>query len=173
MTCLEAQGKITLFINNEMDYDEMEKFLEHIDTCEYCKEELEVYYILLTGMKQLNEDKALSNDLHTDFLRKLESSKDNIINKKLDIIKKKILFAILIVLFTVITSVTLDIKETKPIKEIQVSSFSLGETFYKKYGKRYSIINNRFIKNINKIYADYNMSELIKEYLYLNDIPER
>ena len=62
MTCTETQSLIKAFINDELNINEQEEFIQHIESCPNCREELEVYYAILTAMKQLDEDKNLSGD---------------------------------------------------------------------------------------------------------------
>ena len=82
MTCMKAQGWITPFIQNKLSIEELEEFLDHIDSCPNCKEELEVYYALLTAMKQLDEDKNLSSNFLQELNEKLEKSQERIIHAK-------------------------------------------------------------------------------------------
>ena len=46
MTCKEAESLVMPYIRHEIDIQEMEDFLEHIDGCENCREELEIYYMV-------------------------------------------------------------------------------------------------------------------------------
>ena len=95
MTCLQAQSLIIKYVNDEINVDTLELFLRHINNCADCKEELEVYYMLLTGMKQLDEDKILSSDFHLGFLDKLKKSEEKIFQRKLLLIRRKLLFCVL------------------------------------------------------------------------------
>lgn len=72
MNCLEAQSKIMAFIDNKLPDEELREFIKHVKNCENCAEELEIYYTLIVGMKQLDE----SDNLSTNFTEEL--------NKKLD-----------------------------------------------------------------------------------------
>ena len=45
MKCEETLSKIDGYINNNLNYREMEDFLEHIKNCPDCYDELETYYI--------------------------------------------------------------------------------------------------------------------------------
>ncbi len=56
MTCKEAESLVMAYIHNEMDVQKMEEFLEHIDGCENCREELEIYYTVEAGIRQLDSD---------------------------------------------------------------------------------------------------------------------
>jgi len=68
---MEAQSLITRFINDELEIVELEEFIKHIESCSECREELEVYYALLTAMKQLDEDKNLSQDFSQELQEKI------------------------------------------------------------------------------------------------------
>ena len=59
MTCLDTQRMIIRFINDDLSLEELELFLDHVNSCSECREELEVYYALITAMKQLDEDEIL------------------------------------------------------------------------------------------------------------------
>lgn len=109
MTCLEAQNLITPFINDQLDIPTLEDFINHINHCDDCREELEVYYTLLTGMKQLDDDKNLSGDFHVDFVNKLRKAEERIKRKKIHNIRKRVSLLVTIVIIGVISG--LGIKE--------------------------------------------------------------
>lgn len=56
MICREAESLVTPYIRHELSDEKLEEFLEHIETCENCKEELEIYYTVDVGIKQLDTD---------------------------------------------------------------------------------------------------------------------
>jgi len=56
LTCKEAESLVMPYIHHEMDIQKMEEFLEHIDGCENCREELEIYYMVEEGIRQLDAD---------------------------------------------------------------------------------------------------------------------
>ena len=62
MDCKKAMELMTQFINEQLDADDVQAFLDHIDSCPECREELEVTYSLMTAMKQLDEDTDLSDN---------------------------------------------------------------------------------------------------------------
>lgn len=82
MTCLEAQTKIMAFIDNKLTGDELSEFVKHVKNCKNCSEELEIYYTLLVGMKQLDNNEELSTDFKRDLDRKLDESMHKISNTK-------------------------------------------------------------------------------------------
>lgn len=72
MTCLEAQSKIMAFIDNKLPDDELKEFIKHVKTCENCAEELEIYYTLIVGMKQLDNQENLSMNFKHKLNEKLD-----------------------------------------------------------------------------------------------------
>ena len=55
MTCREAEKLIMPFIDMKLEEEELEAFLTHVSTCPECREELEIYYTVSVGLKQLDE----------------------------------------------------------------------------------------------------------------------
>lgn len=54
MTCQEAEHLVTPYINHTLTDEQLEEFLEHIESCEACREELEIYFIVDVGIRQLD-----------------------------------------------------------------------------------------------------------------------
>ncbi len=81
MECQEAQAMIVPFIEGRLDDEQTERFIEHVEQCSDCYDELEVYYIVMVGVKQLDEE----NDPIVDFngdLKKYIAYKKEELNKK-------------------------------------------------------------------------------------------
>ena len=71
--CQNAQSMVLNFINNKLDKEETKEFIEHIRSCKDCWEELEIYYVMLIGLKQLDEGEELA----ADFKEKLQNEVDS------------------------------------------------------------------------------------------------
>ena len=136
MTCLDAQSNITAFINDQLDMATLEEFVEHVNHCNDCREELEVYYTLLTAMKLLDEDKELSNQFSQELNWKLKSSVERIRKMKNARIRKKFYFLILAVGFAIISSISVT-KQVITLKKPPKPSFIIQ---YKGTPKKYSPI---------------------------------
>lgn len=67
MTCLEVQSKLIAYIDNTLEKDEKIDFLRHIQCCEECKEELNIYYTMIEGMRQLDGNMSLSKDFSEEL----------------------------------------------------------------------------------------------------------
>lgn len=104
MNCIDIQRLILPFINKKLDLNQLEEFIHHVNSCPNCMEELEVYYVLLEGMKQLDEDKELSNNFHEDLKNLIRESDDRILHDKFLHIRKRIILIIIISIVAVISS---------------------------------------------------------------------
>lgn len=82
MTCLEAQSMITTFIEEKLDDEQLEEFIHHMRECSDCKEELEVYYTLMVGMKQLDNNEQLSNNFAKELEEQLSYYENRIKGQK-------------------------------------------------------------------------------------------
>ncbi len=129
MTCMKAQSLITAFINDELDIDELEEFTRHVQSCDECKEELEVYYALLTAMKQLDEDKNLSDDFNQELKEKLERSQERIIHLRYNYYRKKGALFVIIISFTVFFSLYHYLVPREPEIPVMESTFRLRTSF--------------------------------------------
>ena len=61
MTCRDAQRLVTPYINGSITDQELEEFLKHIDSCPDCREELEIYFTVDVGIRQLDEGTGTYN----------------------------------------------------------------------------------------------------------------
>ena len=82
MTCLEAQSMITTFIEDQLDEEQLIEFIHHMRNCPDCMEELEVYYTLMVGMKQLDNNEKLSNNFAKELEEKLAYDESRIKGRK-------------------------------------------------------------------------------------------
>ncbi len=113
MTCIKAQSMITPFINNKLGIKEMEEFLEHVEVCPDCMEELEYYYTLLTAMRQLDEDKNLSIDYKLELAAKIKKAQDKIVHVKYTYYRK----ITILVIFMLALAFLLGIRYAEEIRE--------------------------------------------------------
>ena len=59
MTCKEVEKWIPLFLRDDLDTDDLREFMEHIDKCEECREELSIQFLVQEGMARLESMKWL------------------------------------------------------------------------------------------------------------------
>lgn len=65
MTCKEVEKMIPLFLEDDLDTDDLRKFMEHVNKCEECKEELTIQFLVVEGMARLESGNVfdLQNEL--------------------------------------------------------------------------------------------------------------
>ena len=74
MNCSEFKAKMNNFINNSIDEDDIEAFIEHYKSCKACNEELEIYYMVNKTFNQDMEDgNTVSIPDSYDFKKRLNS----------------------------------------------------------------------------------------------------
>jgi hypothetical protein len=129
MTCREAQSQITPFIHNQLNLKETEAFIEHVQSCKECREELEVYYALLTAMEQLDEDKTLSNNFNMELNMKLEKEQEKIVHARFIYYRKKIRLVIMILLIVFLLSFRYTNNHIQPRDLLTESNFRLRIMF--------------------------------------------
>lgn len=56
MTCKEAENLVMPYINGRLTDRELKDFLDHIGHCADCREELEIYFTVDVGIKQLDSE---------------------------------------------------------------------------------------------------------------------
>lgn len=55
MTCKESDRMIPLFLDDELDNQGLSEFLNHIESCPDCKEELTIQFLVKVGMQRLED----------------------------------------------------------------------------------------------------------------------
>ena len=55
ITCKEAAKMVIPYIEEQLSDYELRRFVNHIQECPDCREELEPYYIVYKGLMQLDE----------------------------------------------------------------------------------------------------------------------
>ncbi len=56
MNCNEAEKLIPDFLKDNLDNQETIAFLEHVNQCASCREELTIQFLVSTGLKRLEDD---------------------------------------------------------------------------------------------------------------------
>lgn len=99
MNCRAAEEMVTRYINHTLSIEEMEEFLEHVQSCSSCYDELETYFIVHEAMVQLDEEAGDTVlDLQHLLEQDLKKSRRYIRKKKAGRILKAVSFLLLIVL---------------------------------------------------------------------------
>ena len=76
MNCKEAEKKIPSFLNDELDGDDLAEFVEHIEECPECKEELSIQFLVAEGLEQLEQGNNFN--LQEALVETLDNADDRI-----------------------------------------------------------------------------------------------
>lgn len=94
MNCLEAQSRMLAFVKNELEDDETEAFLAHVDHCQECYEELQITYSVYEGIKMLDDDKLDSLNIQHAFEVYIQQTRERLLRSHR---RKKFILIVLIV----------------------------------------------------------------------------
>ncbi len=72
-TCKQTEKQIPAFLEDRMDRRQERLFLEHIDGCPSCKEELSIQFLVTTGLKRLENGDNF--DLNRELAGKIRQEK--------------------------------------------------------------------------------------------------
>ena len=76
MNCKEFEHEISDFIHDNLSFTKLKKFIEHLNDCESCREELTIQFLIEEGLSRLETGNAF--DLQTELYDKIENSKRKI-----------------------------------------------------------------------------------------------
>lgn len=73
MDCKEEEKMIPAFLQDDLDSKELEQFIEHIEECPECKEELSIQFLVSEGLEQLEAGNNFN--LQSALAMKLEDAR--------------------------------------------------------------------------------------------------
>lgn len=111
MDCKKVMELMTQFINEQLDAGDVQAFLDHIDSCPECREELEVTYSLMTAMKQLDEDTDLSDNYIEELNQKIETCYLDELKRRRSCTRRRIVLGLVVLLLLFMNGIT--VKETR------------------------------------------------------------
>ena len=94
MECKEIQKLFIPFIDDKLSVSDLSAFLDHMDTCKECREEYDIYYTVIMGMRYLDERQNIS-EFKLDSGQKLRSAADYLLKYRILLLEKYILLAVL------------------------------------------------------------------------------
>ena len=94
MECKEIQKLFIPFIDDKLSVSDLAAFLDHMDTCNECREEYDIYYTVIMGMRYLDERQNIS-EFKLDSEQKLHSAADYLLKYRILLLEKYILLAVL------------------------------------------------------------------------------
>lgn len=76
MDCKETEKKIPSFLCDELDGSRLEEFIDHVESCPECKEELSIQFLVTEGLERL--EKGNNFNLQEELYMKLEGAEHRI-----------------------------------------------------------------------------------------------
>ena len=58
MNCKETEKMIPVFLTNKLNSRQLDQFLEHVENCPECMEELTIQYLVMIGTSLIEEGKS-------------------------------------------------------------------------------------------------------------------
>ncbi|MGL5260372.1 MAG: zf-HC2 domain-containing protein [Lachnospiraceae bacterium] len=80
MNCKEIEKCIPLFIDNTLDEHDLIEFINHIEICEDCREELNIQFLVMAGMTLLED--GTSYDLDEEMRQLIITAKRKLVFKR-------------------------------------------------------------------------------------------
>lgn len=81
MNCIRAQKLIKPYVDGELSGRELEEFLDHIESCSSCRDELVIYYAIDQSLR--NKDDGGDYDFKEKLSRKLAGSRSFLRRQKI------------------------------------------------------------------------------------------
>lgn len=66
MNCMEVEKEIPFFLENKLEGKEIRDFVEHMEGCKECREELSVHFLALEGIDIIEEGESFDLDKELD-----------------------------------------------------------------------------------------------------------
>lgn len=76
MNCKIVEKNIAAFLSEELEGKDLKCFVDHIETCPECKEELTIQFLVTAGMEYLEEGNTF--DLKSELEDKMDLAKSKI-----------------------------------------------------------------------------------------------
>ena len=107
MKCTQAQSLMHAFLNHSISDDQLGPFLDHIESCADCREELDLYSAVFDTLSMEKED--ASGRLHTrpmELREKIAASRSYLRRKRTGRILPRVLIVVLAAAFLILFYVT-------------------------------------------------------------------
>jgi len=76
MNCKQVAKRIPAFLQDELQMRELEAFLEHVEKCPECREELTIQFLVTEGLARLERGEDF--DIERDMEMKIQMAKQTI-----------------------------------------------------------------------------------------------
>lgn len=76
MNCKEFEKSVPDFVNKKMNFVKTKQFIEHLNSCPVCKEELDIQYLIDEGLVRLED--GLTFDLQKEISELIKESEKKV-----------------------------------------------------------------------------------------------
>lgn len=76
MICKDIENMIPAFLADDLDTDDLRDFMEHVDSCEECMEELSIQFLVLEGLARLEAGNVF--DLQNELKARIEEAEHSL-----------------------------------------------------------------------------------------------
>lgn len=80
LDCKQFSGEIQDFLDENLDDAQMGTFLEHLDSCEDCREELTIQYLIREGLDRVETGETFN--VQTDLEAFVETQRKRLISRE-------------------------------------------------------------------------------------------
>lgn len=101
MECFEVDNRMISYLDGSLPDQELQAFLKHLDKCEECRHEVELYFTLIEGLHQMDEDEIKIFDFQQAFEKNRKDAKQEIrdYQKYRRIVDYIVLFFVAVIIF--------------------------------------------------------------------------
>ena len=100
MDCKETQRMIPYFLDDDLDVKELERFMEHIEECDSCREELTIQFLVEVGTKRLED--GTNFNLSEELERMMKDARSRLRTRK-SLLRTSAVLQVLVVSELVVT----------------------------------------------------------------------
>lgn len=94
LQCRDIQRMFIPFMDDELNIKELKEFTSHIHECKDCREEYDIYYTVIMGMRYLESDNN-KTEFKINSEQKLEDAEDYLFKYKILQTEKIVLFVVI------------------------------------------------------------------------------
>lgn len=148
MDCGEFQKSFKSFINGNLGISKREEFIRHLMSCKDCNEEFEIYYIILSCVKTLEENEGDTDNYHKRYEDFISENIKEI--KKYKAKNKRLHLAFFSVVTFVVISTGISITPKKREERLGKESITDSDFTMKFRFKDVGILKNKAFEKITK-----------------------
>ncbi|MCD7735683.1 MAG: zf-HC2 domain-containing protein [Lachnospiraceae bacterium] len=107
MKCNEARHMVVPFVKKELSERDMEAFLDHVESCEDCMDELDIYFVVYNALNAMDSGTHHEYDFKKMLAEEIRMSRRAILKRKISKAARAVLLILaeLLLIFSAVTGV--------------------------------------------------------------------